>query len=89
MGADYAAPLQPVFPDAREDQPVTLWVMRKGVHRLRADVLRLDGRWEVRLSAENVVFTWRRFAQRPSAVAFAQQVQQDLELDHWYQYDGM
>jgi len=87
MGADYAAP-QTFFADQRDDQPVTLWTMRKGVHRLGAELVRRSGRWEVRLAAENVVFAWRRFVQRPSAIAFAEQVQQDLELDHWYQYDG-
>jgi len=61
----------------------TLWTMQRQTHRLTAEVVCTDGHWELRLFAQHQLITWRRFAQRVTAVAYADLLQQDLERDGW------
>jgi hypothetical protein len=80
--------LYPALPDtATLTVPLhrtTLWTLRKNNRRLTAEVVSVDGHWELRLFAQGVLFLWHACAEREVAVACAGLIQQDCADDHWH-----
>ena len=61
----------------------TLWTMHQNTRRITAEVWRTNGEWELRLFGQGLLITWRRFAQRDTALGFADLIHQDLHSDDW------
>ena len=61
----------------------TLWILHQNTRRITAEVWRTNGEWELRLFGQGLLITWRRFAQRASAIEYADLIYQDLQGDDW------
>ncbi len=61
----------------------SLWIMRSDDDNIEAVIAWTHGQWELRLLSRGALITWRRFAKRPVAVAYADLFQQDLERAGW------
>ena len=61
----------------------TLWTLHQNTRRITAEVWRANGEWELRLFGQGLLITWRRFAQRASAIECAGLIHEDFRGDDW------
>ena len=60
-----------------------LWILRHDTHQVVADIVWTETWCELRLFSRGSLITWRRFARRSEAVAYADLFQQDFERAGW------
>jgi len=57
--------------------------MHHGSRRVTAEVVCVDGAWELRLFSQSVQFLWHRCNSYDDVVRYSEMIGRDLRDEHW------